>query len=191
MSAKEDLPASVKVALARAGKIIEGFQCEICHGVLRVPVITKRCGHTYCSSCIRRYLKKEAKCPRCGEKCKKEDLVPNRTLDFVTVQFWELKRSLVDVVRAAADADAAATADRENQALVDEQVQRRQSIHDKLIREFLDTPQQLAELRIECPTCQVPFAESLIQEHANACADQAASPPPPSSSSSSSSSSSF
>jgi RING finger protein 113A len=42
------------------------FECPICNGEFKAPIITK-CGHHFCEACILQHYKKKSKCFVCGE----------------------------------------------------------------------------------------------------------------------------
>jgi hypothetical protein len=54
----------------------EAFTCGIMGGVLREPVIDK-CGHTFCRSCLIKWLTEKESCPLSKVKIRPEELVGN------------------------------------------------------------------------------------------------------------------
>eukprot|EP00474_Spongospora_subterranea_P003830 CRZ04288.1 hypothetical protein [Spongospora subterranea] len=61
---------------------MEELNCPICYETLSVPTICP-CGHSFCSICIRRYLKLQKKCPICNQVTDPTSLIANRPLDAV------------------------------------------------------------------------------------------------------------
>ncbi len=47
------------------GEVDQSLVCALCSKVFESPVVAK-CGHTFCSACLRRAAKNQADCPTCG-----------------------------------------------------------------------------------------------------------------------------
>ena len=54
--------------------------CPVCKRVYRDPVISIKCGHTFCTSCIESLTSNGLKCPMDGQTCDSGQLVVNRAV---------------------------------------------------------------------------------------------------------------
>jgi hypothetical protein len=96
----EDLPIGRKLAAMEQEMI-----CPICAGFVNNPHVLK-CGHSYCSICIRKHFDKALNrtssvdfCPFCREKAEAFDLKKNTTLASVVRQFRILRKDLVELIQ--------------------------------------------------------------------------------------------
>ena len=84
------------------------LKCLICQGWLNAPVSPKRCGHTFCSLCIRSAItQRQSKggnvhpiCPICRDPIDQRDLVPNRSMADLVDKFRGLRGVLRDRIVA-------------------------------------------------------------------------------------------
>jgi E3 ubiquitin-protein ligase RAD18 len=85
------------------------LRCPICHGIFVIPVNLLPCQHTFCSECIRRFLKASSKgmngtkqspiCPFCrNDLCvsgnESRYLVPNRPAEEMVQQYKVIRSNL-------------------------------------------------------------------------------------------------
>ncbi len=56
------------------------LRCPVCRRVFRDPVISIRCGHTFCTSCIQSLISTGLKCPLDDQDCDSGQLVLNRAV---------------------------------------------------------------------------------------------------------------
>ena len=54
--------------------------CPVCNRVFGDPVISVKCGHTFCKQCIIQLAEENGKCPLDNVLCEGSNLVPNRAL---------------------------------------------------------------------------------------------------------------
>lgn len=54
--------------------------CPVCRRVLHNPVISIKCGHTFCTNCIESLIANDLKCPLDGQDCDTGQLVVNRAV---------------------------------------------------------------------------------------------------------------
>lgn len=54
--------------------------CPVCKQILREPVISIQCGHTFCTSCIEKLISVGHKCPLDGQTCDSGQLVVNKAV---------------------------------------------------------------------------------------------------------------
>ena len=75
-----------------------------------------KCGHSFCSICIRKNLDKMLnphrtttymQCPSCREKADSSDLIPNRTLAMVVSNFQSLRKDLLATLENGIERDIA------------------------------------------------------------------------------------
>lgn len=65
----------------------ERLRCGICTDFYEWPVTVPRCGHVFCSVCVRRSLKAKQECPMCRARCAHGDLRPNHTVEALSLCF--------------------------------------------------------------------------------------------------------
>ncbi|CAI5722388.1 unnamed protein product [Peronospora effusa] len=73
------------------------LRCQICGDFFHGPVLLP-CSHTFCSTCVRRFLQSKGAngcCPQCKQPCDTRDLVPNRALEQVALLFEKSKPDLL------------------------------------------------------------------------------------------------
>ena len=75
------------------------LRCPICHATMRAPVLLVKCGHSYCSYCIRQYLGIEKMCPLCKKPASESDIVKNITVMEIADVFKENRKRLLELVR--------------------------------------------------------------------------------------------
>lgn len=79
----------------------ERLRCGICTDFYEWPVTVPRCGHVFCSVCVRRSLKAKQECPMCRARCAHGDLRPNHTVEALSLCF---RAGLPYLHRATAEA---------------------------------------------------------------------------------------
>ncbi|KAE8902801.1 hypothetical protein PF005_g14317 [Phytophthora fragariae] len=87
------------------------LRCQICGDFFHGPVLLP-CSHTFCSSCVRRFLQSKgtsACCPQCKQPCSSRDLVPNRALEQVALLFEKSKPELLKRLQGSVSAPSSAT----------------------------------------------------------------------------------
>uniref|UniRef100_A0AAV1UNW2 RanBP-type and C3HC4-type zinc finger-containing protein 1 n=1 Tax=Peronospora matthiolae TaxID=2874970 RepID=A0AAV1UNW2_9STRA len=73
------------------------LRCQICGDFFHGPVLLP-CSHTFCSTCVRRFLQSKGAhgcCPECKQPVAARDLVPNRALEQVALLFSASKPELL------------------------------------------------------------------------------------------------
>jgi hypothetical protein len=80
------------------------LRCTICHEFFQIPVSLLSCHHTFCSGCIRDFIKSSKKgmkrcadCPICRVKVSGDEskyLIPNRTIETLVRQYKALRSDL-------------------------------------------------------------------------------------------------
>lgn len=75
------------------------LRCHICKDFLRVPVLTP-CGHTFCSLCIREYLRKEPKCPLCLNELRESNLRSEFLVNEVIESYKSLRQPLLNFLNS-------------------------------------------------------------------------------------------
>lgn len=75
------------------------LRCPICHATMRAPVLLSKCGHSFCSYCIRQTLGFEQKCPLCKKGATESDLVKNITVTEISDIFKENRSNLLELAR--------------------------------------------------------------------------------------------
>ena len=74
------------------------IRCHICKEFMRAPVITN-CDHCFCSSCIRKYLNTNSKCPLCNEKQFESGLRKVLLLDEIIIWFSKNRSDLFKILQ--------------------------------------------------------------------------------------------
>lgn len=81
---------------ASAFKQIEkSLSCAICHGPMKAAVLLSKCGHSFCSYCIRQYLITEQACPLCRKPATESDIVRNISVIEISDVFRENRKELL------------------------------------------------------------------------------------------------
>ena len=94
-SDEDDWPEGVEIG-KKFSMLEESLQCPICGDFLNNPMMLK-CGHTYCSLCIRKHLDQTINkttynvCPSCREKAEVFDLRKNTVLGTAVQAFQSLR----------------------------------------------------------------------------------------------------
>lgn len=97
----EDTPVGRKLA-----SLEENLLCPICSGLFNNPHVL-RCGHSYCSICIRKHFDSHLNrtssdtCPSCREKADSFDLKKNGQLSNIVRAFRALRPNLLDLIKDA------------------------------------------------------------------------------------------
>ena len=97
----EDTPLGRKLATLE-----ENLLCPICSGLFNNPHVL-RCGHSYCSICIRKHFDAQLNrtssdtCPSCREKADSFDLKKNGQLSNIVRAFRALRPNLLDLIKDA------------------------------------------------------------------------------------------
>lgn len=78
-------------------KIEKTLSCSICHGTMRAAVMLSKCGHSFCSYCIRQYLYTEQSCPLCRKPATESDIVRNIAVIEIADVFRESRKELLKV----------------------------------------------------------------------------------------------
>ncbi len=71
-------------------EVLEMLDCPICFTQFKNPV-TAKCGHTFCSGCLRRCLKKKHECPECKSHTTAKELVRNKKIAILGKQITQLR----------------------------------------------------------------------------------------------------
>lgn len=58
----------------------QALLCPVCNHVFREPVISIKCGHTFCRCCIEAMIRDGVRCPVDGQECDSGQLVLNRAV---------------------------------------------------------------------------------------------------------------
>lgn len=101
----------------------ESLLCQICEDFINNPH-SLRCGHTFCSECIRRHLDRNHnnvtfdKCPVCFEKADSTHLFPNRPLSAIVSNFQLCRNDLLNLLKGNAISNPNLTDAEINNALV-------------------------------------------------------------------------
>ncbi|QLL31088.1 hypothetical protein HG536_0A09050 [Torulaspora globosa] len=89
-----DFAQSAVPQLTQLDKLL---RCHICKEFLRVPVLTP-CGHTFCSLCIRQYLRQDSKCPLCLNELRESSLRSEFLINEVIEVYKSLRPNLLNVL---------------------------------------------------------------------------------------------
>ena len=75
------------------------LRCPICHATMRAPVLLSKCGHSFCSYCIRQSLGFSQKCPLCKKEATESDLIKNITVLEIADLFKECRNDLLELAK--------------------------------------------------------------------------------------------
>lgn len=76
-------------------QIEKSLTCAICHGTLKAAVMLSKCGHSFCSYCIRQYLYTDQSCPLCKKQATESDIVKNIAVIEIADVFRENRKELL------------------------------------------------------------------------------------------------
>ena len=79
--------------------IEKSLKCAICHTTMRASVLLTKCGHSFCSYCIRQSLHSEKVCPLCKKPATESDIVRNITVSEVATVFKGYRKQLLQLCR--------------------------------------------------------------------------------------------
>lgn len=97
-----DLTAGWPDDAADVAAIEENLQCPICGELFTAPVVISRCGHVFCSLCVRRAMHGTESCPTCRLPSNPSDLRPDRRLERVVHHFARARPLLLQLFSARA-----------------------------------------------------------------------------------------
>lgn len=89
-----DFAQSAVPQLAQLDRLL---RCHICKDFLRVPVLTP-CGHTFCSLCIRQYLRQDSKCPLCLNELRESNLRSEFMVNELIEVYKSSRQDLLDAL---------------------------------------------------------------------------------------------
>ena len=75
--------------------IEKSLKCAICHGTMKTAVMLTKCGHSFCSYCIRQSLYNEQICPLCRKPATESDIVRNVTVNEIADTFREHRNDIL------------------------------------------------------------------------------------------------
>lgn len=78
------------------------LRCHICKEFLRTPVLTP-CGHTFCSLCIRQYLRQDPKCPLCLNELRESSLRSEFLVGEIVEIHKSSRQALIDSLKDRTD----------------------------------------------------------------------------------------
>lgn len=78
-------------------QIEKSLSCSICHGTLKAAVLLSKCGHSFCSYCIRQYLSQEQFCPLCRKPASQSDIIRNVAVIEIADTFRENRKELLQL----------------------------------------------------------------------------------------------
>ncbi|KAG1711465.1 hypothetical protein DVH05_008717 [Phytophthora capsici] len=123
------------------------LRCQICGDFFHGPVLLP-CSHTFCSTCVRRFLQSKGAhgcCPSCKKPCTSRELVPNRALEQVALLFKQSKPDLLKRLQGTkAPKSATSTPNTEKKKTKQDKPERMplmsyNVMRDKEVRKLLDS----------------------------------------------------
>lgn len=86
-----------QTAIPQLTQLDKLLRCHICKEFLRVPVLTP-CGHTFCSLCIRQYLRQDPKCPLCLNELRESSLRSEFLVGEIVEIHKSSRQALLDIL---------------------------------------------------------------------------------------------
>ncbi|KAJ3376299.1 E3 ubiquitin-protein ligase rad18 [Allomyces arbusculus] len=78
----------------------QALRCPMCGDLFTTAMMVIKCGHNFCSLCIRhRISASDTSCPVCREDVKEADLRPNRIVDDLVAAFTSCRSKMLAVAR--------------------------------------------------------------------------------------------
>lgn len=102
MAANYEVPDSTDwtdTSIPLFASVDASLRCQVCKDFYDAAVITN-CAHTFCSSCIRRAIAADGKCPACRTNASEHSLRRNVAIQEVVDAFQAARHQALDVARA-------------------------------------------------------------------------------------------
>lgn len=145
--------------------------CPICFDFYHAPVMFPKCGHTFCSLCIRQALLFKDECPSCRIEARTNDLIPVRIVEGISALCQKITRRIEDERALGAHPDLATEAPPSEPVKAAEhhehapppQKRRRRSEaanggHDND-----------SDVQVECPNCKIKVCAVNMERHRGVC----------------------
>ncbi|KAK8816350.1 hypothetical protein WA556_001295 [Blastocystis sp. ATCC 50177/Nand II] len=162
---------------------------------MRTAVMLTKCGHSFCSYCIRQSLYKEQICPLCRKPATESDIVRNVSVNDIADAFREHRGELLSFCNqmySPIQANRTSDDHEVDKPKTEEKVPSKESTPVKEAHgldttnsvlsdttdssyEFEDDPPQkrfkktIKTLMVECPICHDFFDQNIIEVHASTC----------------------
>ncbi|EEB05792.1 Rad18 Rhp18 [Schizosaccharomyces japonicus yFS275] len=167
------------------------LRCPICHDFFSGPLITSCC-HSFCSYCIRCYLKDHSICPICRSEQQESRLRKNLVVEELVEGFNKLRSSLLEQLAPVPEPIPESESKSiclpepivEDELVYVDEVSNSPSmtiknspspvvsIPSRSSRASTGKKRKVAPATVPCPICDDQISEDQIQSHVNACIDK-------------------
>lgn len=170
VNAKQQLWA-MKKAL---GRMKELCCCPICYDFYHAPVMFSKCGHTFCSLCVRQALLFKDECPSCRIEARTNDLVPIRLVEGMSAL---CQRTFARVFGVDTEDTALPTGEGREQEKLEPPKGKRQ----RRVGSSSDGGSSISNLdnngdgdhdsneQLECPVCKIKVRAVNMKKHESVC----------------------
>ena len=147
--------------------------CPICFDFYHAPVMFPKCGHTFCSLCIRQALLFKDECPSCRIEARTNDLVPVRIVEGMSTLCQKITHRIED------ERGLSAHADRLDSIHSVEPMEQEHEFPPPPKRRRRNEPAQNSpnnpgnddyrDIQVECPNCKINVRPENMEKHRAAC----------------------
>lgn len=143
--------------------------CPICFDFYHAPVMFPKCGHTFCSLCIRQALLFKDECPSCRIEARTNDLIPVRIVEGISALCQRITDKIEDerspitfstyLSRSSSElADSTESTQQQQQAPPCKRRRRNSLSNDTADNE-----------QVECPDCKIKVHAENMERHKSVC----------------------
>ncbi|WBW71889.1 Rad18-like protein ubiquitin protein ligase E3 [Schizosaccharomyces osmophilus] len=152
--------------LPRLKGLDSSMRCLICHDFFKGPVITS-CSHTFCSYCIRDYLREHPICPACRAPEQESRLRKNKVMEDILDAFCSIRADLIQVLRK----DDLSEANLNLDSVPDSQSSTEEWEESENSRLSSSTNRKKRKIQnpVACPVCSREVSQSEINHHLDTC----------------------
>ncbi|KAL2312252.1 Postreplication repair E3 ubiquitin-protein ligase rad18 [Schizosaccharomyces pombe] len=159
------------------------LRCLICHEYFRAPLITS-CSHTFCSFCIRDYLREHPMCPACRAPEQESRLRKNTILEEILESFKVIRPTLFEFLKVEnvpkPVLQAPETVIAQDSASGDEEweddLASNSSPASIVKKTSRDSKKRKREDLVHCPACSNLVPHNQINQHLDSCLNSPSSP---------------
>lgn len=146
------------------GQMKEMCCCPICFDFYHAPVMFPKCGHTFCSLCIRQALMFKDECPSCRIEARTNDLVPVKIVEGLST----LCRKITDRAEDQAQRESVVIDGRVASLGIDNRTRSESPRPRKRRRKTGSSPEEVEE-QFECPECKIKVLAANFEKHKSVC----------------------
>ncbi|EPY49406.1 Rad18 Rhp18 [Schizosaccharomyces cryophilus OY26] len=157
--------------LPRLKGLDSSMRCLICHDFFKGPVITS-CSHTFCSYCIRDYLREHPICPACRAPEQESRLRKNKVMEDILDSFFSIRMELIQILKKddppedISNGDDAPALSVPNSQSSTEEWDESETPHSS---SSTNRKKRKIQNPVVCPVCSREVSQSEINQHLDTC----------------------